>query len=69
MFEFIKIKLLFKGQFHQRYHFTIRLSQHDYQGIYYKNNIQWLLPSPYKIISKRDIQILESTISKVILPL
>ncbi|MGG0552519.1 hypothetical protein ABEY55_08005 [Priestia aryabhattai] len=66
MFQFIKVKLLFEGQFHQRHHFTIRLSQHDYQGIYYKNKIQWLLPSPYKFFPEKDAQILEDNIHKII---
>ncbi|MFP3669512.1 DUF5342 family protein [Priestia sp. SIMBA_032] len=65
MFKQFKIKSLFEGQFHQRYHLTMRLLNSDYQAIYFKGQIQWLNPLPRNDFPQKEFGTIEANVHKL----
>ncbi|WHY84200.1 hypothetical protein QNH39_16180 [Neobacillus novalis] len=62
MFEKFKVNHLFKGQVHERPHFSLRIQGHDYKGMVHGDKIHWYHPHPKQ---KHDEGFLDAVESKV----
>ncbi|RHW31383.1 hypothetical protein D1B33_17900 [Lysinibacillus yapensis] len=61
-----KVKPLFENQVHERHHFTIKMEENHYQGIYHKGEIQWFHPQPKAKLQEEDLWNLETKVHDLV---
>lgn len=58
----IKVKPLFKDQFHEREQFKLNFEGDSYQGIFHEGKIQWFHPQPQSKLNDEDLEDVESKV-------